>query len=151
MTREEITAFIATRIPDMKAGTNKQYPEVIVSAEQLHALATALNSSPETKMDYLFCETAADRKDGLHMIYFLTSSTLGHSVMIRVVLPDKVNPVIPTISDIWKAAEFYERELFDLFGIRFENHPNLKRIFLEDDWVGHPLRKDYKDSFTIER
>jgi NADH-quinone oxidoreductase subunit C len=151
MTREDLIAFVNTQVPDMKPGTNKQYAEVIVTADQIHGLAKALKENPETKMDYLFCETAADRKDGLHMIYHLTSSVHGHILMIRVVLMDKVSPVIPTVSDIWKAAEFYEREVFDLLGIKFENHPNLKRIFLDDDWVGYPLRKDYKDSFTIER
>jgi len=151
MTREELTTFVATLIPDMKPGSNKQYPEVIVTTAQIHELAIELKSSAKTKLDYLFCETAADRKDGFHMIYYVSSSTLLHSLMIRVVIPDKLNPVIPTVSDVWRAAEFYERELFDLFGIKFANHPNLKRIFLEDDWVGYPLRKDYKDAFTIER
>jgi NADH-quinone oxidoreductase subunit C len=149
--RERLLALVAALVPDMKPGTNKQYPEVIVTAQQIHALAAALKSTPETKMDYLFNETAVDRKDGFHMIYHLTSSVLHHSLMIRVVLTDKVNPIVPTVSDVWRAAEFYEREIFDLFGIKFENHPNLKRIFLDDDWVGYPLRKDYKDSFTIER
>jgi NADH:ubiquinone oxidoreductase subunit C len=68
-----------------------------------------------------------------------------------VILADKAHPVVPTVSDLWKAAEFYEREVFDLFGIHFENHPDLRRIFLSDDWVGFPLRKDYKDTFTLER
>ena len=151
MTREELTTFVVALIPDMKPGANKQYPEVIVTAAQIHELAIALKKRPETKLDYLFCETAVDRKDGFHVIYYLTSSSLHHSLMIRVVLSDKLNPVIPTVSDIWRAAEFYEREIFDLFGIKFENHPNLKRIFLDDDWIGYPLRKDYKDEFTIER
>ncbi|HKY56184.1 MAG TPA: NADH-quinone oxidoreductase subunit C [Anaerolineales bacterium] len=151
MTREELTTFVTTLIPDIKPGTNKQYPEVIVTAGQIHELATALKKRPETKFDYLFCETAADRKDGFHMIYYLFSTIFHHSLMIRVVIPDKINPVIPTVSDVWRAAEFYEREIFDLFGIKFENHPNLKRIFLDDEWVGYPLRKDYKDAFTIER
>jgi len=151
MTREELTTFVAALIPDMKTGTNKQYPEVIVTAAQIHELAIALKNTPETKLDYLFCETAVDRKDGFHMIYYVTSSALLHSLMIRVVIADKLNPVIPTVSDVWRAAEFYEREIFDLFGIKFEDHPNLKRIFLDEDWVGYPLRKDYKDAFTIER
>jgi NADH:ubiquinone oxidoreductase subunit C len=151
MTREEITAFVASRVSDMKPGVNKQFPEVIVAVSQIHELAKTLKSHPDTKFDYLFNETAADRKDGFHMIYHITSSVFGHSIMVKVILPDKVNPIIPTVSDVWKAAEFYEREIFDLFGIKFENHPNLKRIFLEDDWIGYPLRKDYKDSFTIER
>lgn len=151
MTREELTTFVAGLVPDMIEGTNKQYLEVIVTASQIHDLAKSLKTHAESRMDYLFSETAADRKDGLHMYYHLTSTVYGHSLMIRVILADKENAVIPSVSDIWSASEFYEREIFDLFGIRFENHPDLRRIFLEDDWVGHPLRKDYKDSFTIER
>lgn len=151
MTREELTAFVTALVPDMKPGTNKHRPEVVVLPEQLHSLATSLKTDPQTKMDYLFSETAADRKDGFHMIYHVTSTVYHHTLMIRVVLTDKVNPVIPTVCDVWRAAEFYEREIFDLFGIKFKNHPALRRIFLDDDWVGHPLRKDYKDSFTLER
>lgn len=151
MTREQLTAFVTALVPDVKSGLNKQFPEFIVTAEQVHALAAELKDKPETKMDYLFCETAVDRKDGFHMVYHLTSSLHGHSLMLRVILTDKINPIVPTLSGVWKAAEYYEREVFDLFGIRFENHPDLRRIFLEDDWIGYPLRKDYKDSFTIIR
>ncbi len=151
MTREELTAFVTELVPDMIPGVNKQYAEAIVTADHIHELAKTLKSHPSSKMDYLFCETAADRKDGFHMFYHLTSTEYGHTIMLRVILPDKEKPVIPTVSDIWIAAQYYEREIFDLFGIHFENHPDLRRIFLEDDWVGHPLRKDYKDSFTLER
>ena len=151
MTREQLTAFVTEKLPDVKQGTNKQYPEFITTADKIHDFARELKLNPETRMDYLFCETAADRKDGLHVVYFVNSTAHGHSAILRVILPDKANPVVPTVSDVWRAAEFHEREMFDLFGIRFENHPNLTRIFLDDDWVGHPLRKDYKDAFTIER
>ncbi len=151
MNREQLTAFVTALVPDIKPGLNKQFPEFIVTADQIHELSAALKDKPETKMDYLFCETAVDRKDGFHMVYHLTSSVHGHSLLLRVILTDKVNPIVPTLSGVWKAAEYYEREVFDLFGIRFENHPDLRRIFLEDDWVGYPLRKDYKDSFTIVR
>jgi NADH:ubiquinone oxidoreductase subunit C len=150
MTREQLIAFVAEQVPEMKPGTNKQFPEFILSSDALHALAWKLRNNPELRMDYLFCLTAADRKDGLHVFYHLTSSDQDLPLMLRVVLTDKVNPVIPTVSDIWKAAEFYEREVFDLFGIRFENHPDLRRIFLDEDWAGFPLRKDYKDAFTLE-
>lgn len=151
MTREELTAFATALVPEIKPGASKQFPEFIVPADKIHTLAKTIKESPETKMDYLFCQTAVDRKDGFHVVYHLTSSVHGHSVMLRVILSDKANPVIPTVSDIWKAAEYYEREVFDLFGIRFENHPDLRRIFLDDDWVGFPLRKDYKDTFTLDR
>lgn len=59
--------------------------------------------------------------------------------------------MVATVSDLWSGAEYLEREVFDLFGIKFENHPDLRRLFLDDEWVGYPLRKDYKDSFIFER
>ena len=150
MTREEITAFVANYVPDMKPGTNKQFPEFIIPAASIALLADALRNEPAMRMDYLFCLTAADRKDGLNVIYHMMSTTLGHSLMLRVVLTDKTNPSLPSVSHVWKAAEYFEREVFDLFGIQFENHPDLRRIFLDDDWKGFPLRKDYKDSFILE-
>lgn len=149
MTREQLIAFAAEHVPEITAGTSRQFPEFIVPADKIHAFATTLKANPETKMDYLFCETAVDRKDGFHIVYHLTSTVHGHSVVLRVIVADKVNPSIPTVGDIWKAAEYYEREIFDLFGVRFENHPDLRRIFLEDNWVGFPLRKDYKDDFIL--
>ena len=151
MTREQFTAFITEKTPEVKAGPNKQFPEFIISPDQIHSLCKILRENPQTKMDYLFCQTALDRKDGFHVVYHLNSTELGHCLMLRTILPDKINPEVVTVSDLWIAAEYYEREIFDLFGIKFANHPDLRRIFLDDDWVGYPLRKDYKDAFTLER
>lgn len=150
MTREQMTAFVAEYVPDVKSGTNKQFHELIVPAASIGQVATRLKHEPATRMDYLFCLTAADRKDGLNVVYHITSTAFGHSLLLRAILTDKSNPVIPSVSDVWKAAEYFEREVFDLFGIRFENHPDLRRLFLEEDWKGFPLRKDYKDSFILE-
>jgi NADH-quinone oxidoreductase subunit C len=150
MTQQQIAAFLSEYVPRLREGTNKQYPEIIVDADQILVLADRLKQEPATRMDYLFCLTAADRKDGLNVVYHLTSTTHSHSLMVRVILADKVNPSVPSVSSIWRAAEFYEREVFDLFGIRFNGHPDMRRIFLEDDWVGYPLRKDYKDGFILE-
>ncbi len=151
MQTEELITFITALAPDQKPGISKQYPEFILPVETVHAVARTLKDNPQTKMDYLFSLTATDRKDGLHVLYHLTSTEHHHSVILRVILADKVNPVVSTVSDVWRAAEYYEREVFDLFGIRFENHPDLRRLFLDDEWVGYPLRKDYKDSFIFER
>ena len=150
MTPEQLNAFVAEKFPEVKLGTNKQFPEFITTADKIHSVCKTLKESPETKMDYLFSETATDRKDGFHMVYHLTSSEIKHAVMLRTVLSDKINPEVVTVGNIWMAAEFYEREIFDLFGIKFINHPDLRRIFLDDDWGGYPLRKDYKDSFTLD-
>jgi NADH-quinone oxidoreductase subunit C len=151
MQTEELTTLIASLVPDQKPGISKQFPEYIIPAEKLHEVAQSLKENPQTKMDYLFSLTAADRKDGFNMVYHLTSTEYHHVVVLRVILADKANPVIATISDLWNAAEYFEREVFDLFGIKFENHPDLRRLFLDDDWVGYPLRKDYKDPFIFER
>lgn len=151
MQTEELTTLIISLVPDQKPGISKQYPEYIIPVEKLHEVAKTLKENPQTEMDYLFSLTAADRKDGFNVVYHLTSTTYHHVVVLRVILADKVNPVIDTISDLWHAAEYFEREVFDLFGIKFENHPDLRRLFLDDDWVGYPLRKDYKDPFIFER
>jgi NADH-quinone oxidoreductase subunit C len=151
MQTEELTTLITTLVPDQKPGVSKQYPEFILPADKLHEVAKMLKENPQTKMDYLFSLTAADRKDGLNIIYHLTSTEYHHTVVLRVILADRENPLVATVSDLWSAAEYFEREVFDLFGIKFENHPDLRRLFLDDEWVGYPLRKDYKDSFIFER
>lgn len=151
MQTEELTTLMTSLVPDQKPGISKQYPEFILPADKLHEVAKTLKENPQTKMDYLFSLTAADRKDGLNVIYHLTSTEYHHIVVLRVIFADKENPIVATVSDVWSAAEFFEREVFDLFGIKFENHPDLRRLFLDDEWVGYPLRKDYKDSFIFER
>jgi NADH:ubiquinone oxidoreductase subunit C len=151
MQTEELTTLITALVPDQKPGISKQFPEFILPADKLHEVAKTLKENPHTKMDYLFSLTASDRKDGLNVIYHLTSTEYRHTVVLKVILADKENPMVATVSDLWSAAEYLEREVFDLFGIKFENHPDLRRLFLDDEWVGYPLRKDYKDSFIFER
>lgn len=148
---EQLTTLITSLVPEATPGVSKQFADLIIPSARLHDLAKKLKEDPNTMMDYLFSLTGLDRKEGFHVVYHLTSTTFQHVVVLRVVLADKANPATPTVSDLWAAAEYFERETFDLFGIKFENHPDLRRLFLEDDWVGYPLRKDYKDSFTLER
>ena len=74
--------------------------------------------------------------------YHILSHAFKERIRLRVML-DEADPSVESITPVWPAANFYEREVFDLFGIRFEGHPNLRRIMLPDDWKGHPLRKDY--------
>jgi NADH-quinone oxidoreductase subunit C len=74
--------------------------------------------------------------------YHITSHAHKERIRLRVMIPSEA-PVVETVTDVWPGANYYEREVFDLFGIRFEGHPNLRRIMMPDDWNGHPLRKDY--------
>jgi NADH:ubiquinone oxidoreductase subunit C len=83
------------------------------------------------------------------VVYHLRSTKLGHELVLKVKTEDRENPSFDTVCDIWRTAEFHEREIFDLLGIRFNNHPDLRRMFLDENWVGYPLRKDYSDEVNI--
>ena len=95
------------------------------------------------KFNMLFSVTAIDEKDNFVLLYHLYSTKNNNNIILKVLL-NKNNPEIESVSSLYSAADWHEREVFDLFGIRFNNHPDLKRILLPDNWVGHPLRKDYK-------
>lgn len=112
------------------------------SADKLVEIATFLKMNAETRFDLLFSVSGIDAGESLIVVYHLSSSDFKTNVMLKVWL-DKNYPEIESLSHIYSAANWHERETFDLLGIKFKNHPDLKRILLPDDWVGHPLRKDY--------
>jgi NADH:ubiquinone oxidoreductase subunit C len=82
------------------------------------------------------------------MVYHLSSTRHRHNIVIKSKL-NRENPEIQTVCDIWRTAEFHEREVFELFGVNFLNHPDLRKLILPDDWVGYPLRKDYEDPVNM--
>ncbi|WP_242092034.1 NADH-quinone oxidoreductase subunit C [Aestuariivivens sediminicola] len=123
---------------------NIQVPEAL-----LHELMLKLKTHPETHFDYLFCLTGMDWEPALGVVYHLESTEHRHIVVVKVKTEDRDHPSFDSVSDIWKTAEFHEREVYDFFGIRFNNHPNLKRLFLTDEWDGYPLRKDYVDEINM--
>lgn len=127
----------------------RQYLEVIVPAEALHETALKLKSSSGLQFDFLLSATAVDWKTHFAVVYHFTSSELHHVLIMKVNINDRENPEVDTVSDIWATAEFQEREIFDLYGIKFRNHKDLRRLFLEDGW-GFPLRKDYTDENMLE-
>jgi NADH/F420H2 dehydrogenase subunit C len=122
-----------------------EFLNVIVPKEQLHDVCTQLKTNPELKFDYLYCVTGMDWGKELGVIYHLESLDHNHMIVVKVKTEDRENPVLDSVHDIWKTADFHELEIFDLFGITFNNHPKLRRIFLTPDWEGYPLRKDYVD------
>ena len=122
---------------------DSQFLNITVQPEQLHSLMVQLKTNPHTNFDYLFCLSGVDWGKELGVVYHLESTTHRHCIVVKIKTEDRENPTFDTVCDIWKTAEFHEREAFDFFGIIFKNHPNLKRLFLTEDWEGYPLRKDY--------
>ncbi|MGF1534285.1 MAG: NADH-quinone oxidoreductase subunit C [Bernardetiaceae bacterium] len=133
-------------------GVETMTPYLECNAENLHTRCLFLQSDPELYFDHLACLTALDQpeQDRLEVIYHLYSIPYGRKIALRVQVSRQLEPPpeVPTVSDIWGAAEWHEREAFDLFGIRFVGHPDLRRILLPEDWEGHPLRKDYQAQET---
>jgi NADH:ubiquinone oxidoreductase 27 kD subunit len=126
-----------------------QYLNIFVPSELLHKLMIQLKNHKETKFDYLFCLSGVDWLPELGVVYHLESTDHRHCVVVKVKTEDRENPTLDSVCDIWATAEFHEREVFDFFGIKFINHPNLKRLFLTEEWDGFPLRKDYVDEINM--
>ena len=112
-----------------------------VPAEKFHDLAARLRAEG---FDFLRSLTGMDwGEEGFGAVYHLEASATGENVVLRTLTPSREKCGLPSVCDLWKAAELNEREVFDYFGIGFLNHPDMRRLFLRDDWVGYPLRKDY--------
>lgn len=126
-----------------------QFLNIFVQPEQLYSLMQQLKANEDTKFDYLFCLSGVDWGAELGVVYHLESTIHRHSIVVKVKTPDRENPTFDSVYDIWMTAEFHEREVYDFFGIKFNNHPNLKRLFLTDEWEGYPLRKDYVDEINM--
>ncbi len=116
---------------------------VVVKSEALLEVAEHLKKSPELDFNFLNSITAVDYYDYFEVVYHLTSLEHNHGLVLKTRCYDRENPAVPSVIGLWRGADFQEREIYDLMGIRFEGHPNLKRIVLWDGFEGHPLRKDY--------
>ncbi|MEQ1587843.1 MAG: NADH-quinone oxidoreductase subunit C [Cyclobacteriaceae bacterium] len=119
---------------------------VIVKNEALLSVCERLYNDPAFYFDMLSCITGVDNGPEagmMEVIYHLYSIPFNHSLALKVVLP-RENPELESVVSVWKSANWLEREVYDMFGIAFKNHPDLRRILMPADWKGFPLRKDYK-------
>ncbi len=114
-----------------------------VDASKLIDVGTYLRDDPELKFEFLSSLTAVDRLEYFEVVYHLTSIRLNHMTAIKVRMDDRENPKVPSVTSVWPGAHLQEREAYDLMGIVFEGHPDLRRVFLWDGFAGYPLRKDY--------
>ncbi|MDL5048857.1 NADH-quinone oxidoreductase subunit C [Oscillatoria amoena NRMC-F 0135] len=149
MENEALKEFILQRVPEAEISQGAQFLQAIVPSGTSHSLLSELRSSPQTSFDFLFCLTGVDWPQHMEVVYHLKSTTLNHMLVVKAKISTRENPEIETVCDIWRTAEFHEREVFDLYGIIFRNHPDLRRLLLTDDWVGYPMRKDYVDKVNM--
>lgn len=136
-------------VPDAEFLENKQFLAFVIPPAKMHDLALKLKFETDLAFDYLFCLSGVDMVQYLEVVYHLESTTLKHQLVLKVRTTDRENGSVDTVCDIWRTAELHEREVYDLLGVKFNNHPDLRRFFLEEGWIGHPLRKDYVDEVNI--
>ena len=146
---DKLKEKVLALVPEAEPEENKQFLTFFIPEEKAHDLALRLKNDEELAFDYLFCLTGVDMTKFFMVVYHLTSTIHEHCIVLKVKAENRENPVVDTVCDIWRTAEFHEREAYDLLGIRFNNHPDMRRIFLEENWVGYPLRKDYTDEVNI--
>ncbi|MDX2128397.1 MAG: NADH-quinone oxidoreductase subunit C [Chloroherpetonaceae bacterium] len=124
---------------------------VVKDVDAWQAIAYFMREDSRLQFNYLSCITGVDlgaKESQLSSIYNFQSLGIHyHKITVKVIVPYD-NPKIPSVAEIWKTAEWHEREAFDLLGIEYTAHPDLRRILCPDDWEGHPLRKDYKTQET---
>jgi NADH-quinone oxidoreductase subunit C len=148
MDKIQLSDFIKNIDQEFEIKEGNQFTEVALPGAKLHSLAKLLRGNADAQFDFLFCLSGIDYGKDLGVVYHLRSTVHGHSIVLKIRTSDRINPHFDSVSDIWKTAEFYEREVYDLLGIKFNNHPDLRRLFLDYTW-GYPLRKDYVDDINI--
>ena len=136
----------ADKVTAFEAGALQ--PWVVVAPAAIAEVAAFVKSDPDLLFDNLMCLSAVDypkeTPPRMEVVYHLFSYRHGHRFVLKVHLP-REDPRLPTVERVWSVANWHEREAYDLFGITFEGHSDLRRILLPDDWEGHPLRKDWVD------
>lgn len=155
LTLENILECIQERDPQSVIGTSPNGARWIrVTPSRLLDVARFLRDDPRMRFEQLCCLSGVDLlknfappdvspSEQIACVYELYSLTLRHSVRIKVKVPRSA-PEVPSVESIWGVASFFEREIFDLYGVVFEGHHDLRRLLLPPDWVGHPMRKDYE-------
>jgi len=138
---EETGKRIAEAIPGSVVSSDKG--SLIVDSKALAQVADFLKNTPGMEFDYLTVLTAADYLDYFEVVYRLVSLKNNQSLILKTRVYGRENLSLPSVTPVWRAAYYQEREIFDLLGIKFEGHPDLRRLLLWEGFNGHPLRRDY--------
>jgi NADH-quinone oxidoreductase subunit C len=141
----DIAKKLAARFPQavVEAAPAAAATSAVIKSEFFLEVAACLKNSPDLAFDLLVDITSVDYWDYFEVVYRLISLKFNNSLVLKVRCYDREKPAVPSLTGLWKGADLMEREVFDLMGINFSGHPNMKRIFLWEGFSGHPLRKDY--------
>ncbi|MBK7291178.1 MAG: NADH-quinone oxidoreductase subunit C [Chitinophagaceae bacterium] len=155
MTNEELKIKLAEILPtatiEDAAEIGPGWITVNVEPGEWLAFAQQLRNEEALQFNFLFCLTCIDWKTHLTMVYHLRSTIFHHNIVVKAKL-DRENPEIESVSHIWRTAEFHEREVYEMFGVDFLNHPDLRLLILPDGWEGkNPMRKDFEDPVNMIR
>jgi NADH-quinone oxidoreductase subunit C len=146
---KELREHLCATYPDLCPLFSIEFGDGVLSVDADRLLEAAGNLK-ELGFDRLSMVTAVDRPTHLELVYRLYSRSMTAALFIKCNV-ERDDPEVDSLAGLWPAAIWQERETFDMFGIVFEGHPDLRRILLPDDWEGYPLRKDYRDDSVIRR
>jgi NADH:ubiquinone oxidoreductase subunit C len=148
MEREELQQYLGG-LGSMTFEEGGEWINLFVEPTDFRALMERLRRDEQLGFDYLFCLTCVDFKTHLTMVYHLSSTHYRYNIVVKSKL-EREQPEIETVCDIWRTAAFHEREVFELFGVNFRNHPDLRLLILPEGWEGkNPLRKDFEDEVNM--
>ena len=143
---EELAGYVRQKFPD--AVCQWMGESLWVEPSGLRELAEFLRDDPNLGFKFLNAVSAVDYVSYFEVVYHLTSFEHNQSAVLKTRLYSREAPSVPSVVEVWPGADFQEREIFDLMGVSFEGHPNLKRIMLWEGFPGHPQRKDFEDVVT---
>jgi NADH-quinone oxidoreductase subunit C len=149
MTREELQATLAAKEPSLTFEEGGEWLNLYIESSLWPGFAQILRDDGELFFDYMFCLTCVDWKTHLTMVYHLSSTRHRHNIVVKSKLT-RDKPEIETICNIWRTAEFHEREVYEMFGVNFLHHPDLRLLILPEGWEGkNPMRKDFEDPVNM--
>lgn len=149
MENEELKTNITELLPAATFDETGEWLNIIIAPQDWLPLAMRLRNESSLFFDHLFCLTCIDWKTHLTMVYHLSSTKFRHNIVVKANL-EISQAAIETVSHIWKTANFHEREVYEMFGVQFLNHPDLRLLILPDGWEGkNPMRKDFEDPINM--
>ena len=149
MNIEELKIKLTELLPAAAYEEGGQWLTINMEPAEWLAFAKQLRNDAALNFDFLFCLTCIDWKTHLTMVYHLTSTTYRHNIVVKAKL-NFDNPEIASVTSVWKTADFHERETYEMFGVNFINHPDLRLLILPDGWEGkNPMRKDFEDAVNM--